>query len=357
MRKLTATLLGLCLVAASCGGDSEDEPTTAAAAVTTTATPTTMAATTTAPTTTTTTTTATTAPPATTTTTTTTLAPHPGVVGELLGSKPCALEVAPDATAWVTMSGSRDLVQINGAGETLDTISAGPGACGVAIAGGNIYIGDTSSNSVFWLDLDSGAFQDRLTLGGPPWDVQTLGDLVWIAVRRSGDVIALDPATQDVVFETDLGVSALAGLALSEGVTWVASESTDVVYRVDQETGEVTEIAVPGSPSWFAEGDGAVWVSQAANRSVTKIDTETAEAVLEVAVGGEPLDLAVGFGSVWVPNRADGTLTRIDEATGEVIDTYPLAKGIWVAEAVGDEIWVLDFSGTTIFRIDPTITR
>jgi hypothetical protein len=28
-----------------------------------------------------------------------------------------------------------------------------------------------------------------------------------------------------------------------------------------------------------------------------------------------------------------------------------------VAEAVGDELWVLDFSGTTIFRIGPAVSR
>ena len=94
-----------------------------------------------------------------------------------------------------------------------------------------------------------------------------------------------------------------------------------------------------------------------ADRSVTKIDAATAQVVMEVEVGREPLDLAIGFGSVWVPNRADGTLTRIDEATGELLDTYPLVSGIWVAEVVGAEVWVLDFSGTTIFRIDPTISR
>ena len=79
--------------------------------------------------------------------------------------------------------------------------------------------------------------------------------------------------------------------------------------------------------------------------------------MLEVATGSQPLDLAVGFGSVWVPNRGDGNLTRIDEATGEVTDVYPLKSGIWVAEIVGDEVWVLDFSGTRVFRIDPNISR
>lgn len=358
MRKPSAILFSLCLVVASCGSDDAVEsPTAAPAAITTSAAPTSVAPPST--TTTSTTTTTTTEPPETTTTTTTTVAPHPAVVGELsLGSKPCALEIAPDGTAWSTMIGSGELIQIDPkSGEALNTISTGPGACGLAIADGKIFVGDTSTNSVFWLDLESGSFLDRLQLDGPPWDVQTIGDLVWVAVRRSGDVVAIDPAGGRVVFEAELGVSALSGVALSEGTSWIASESTDVVYRIDQATGEITEVEVSGSPSWFAETDGAVWVSQAANRTVSKIDTATGEPVLEVEVGREPLDLAAGFGSVWVPNRADGTITRIDAITGELIDTYPLAPGIYVAEVVGDEVWVLDFSGTTIFRIDPAVTR
>lgn len=58
---------------------------------------------------------------------------------------------------------------------------------------------------------------------------------------------------------------------------------------------------------------------------------------------------------MWVPNRVDGTVTRIDAETGAVGDTIDLGPGIWVVEAVGEEVWVLDFSGTAIYRIDPTL--
>ncbi len=360
MKKLISVLAVTALVAAACGdSDSGDSPqTTAPEVATTSAAPTTAAppvttTTTRAPTTTSSTTTTTT-----TSTTTTTLAPHPGVVGEIvLGSKPCALEVGSDGTAWVTMIGSRDLVEIDPAtGELLDSVSPGNGACGVAITDGLIWVADTVTNSVFWLDEETLAFQDRLSLDGPPWDLQTDGELVWVVVRAPGRVLAIDPATAEVVLDVVPGLGQMTGLALTEGAAWAAAELSNVVLRIDAATGDVTEIPVDGTPSWFGEADDAVWVSQATSGQVSKIDAATSEIVLTVDVGAQPLDLTVAFGSVWVPNRADGTLTRIDEATGEVIDTIGLVDGVWVAEPVGDEVWVTDFTGNTIFRIDPTIS-
>lgn len=354
MTKVTSALAVLVLLAASCGdSDAGDATTTSSAPATTqpSTTSTTTTTTTQAPTTTTSTTTS--------STTTTTLPPHPAVVGELvLGSKPCALEVAADGTAWVTMIGSRDLVQIDPAtGEVIESVSPGNGACGVAIANGLIWVADTVTNSVFWLDEETLAFQDRLSFDGPPWDLQTDGELVWVVVRNPGRVLAIDPATAEVVLDVVPGLGQMTGLALTEGVAWAAAELSNTVLRIDAATGDYTEIAVDGTPSWFGEADGAVWVSQATSGQVSKIDAATSEIVLTVDVGAQPLDLTVAFGSVWVPNRADGTLTRIDEATGEILDTIGLVDGVWVAEAVGDEVWVTDFTGNTIFRIDPTITR
>ena len=264
--------------------------------------------------------------------------------------------MAADGTAWVTMIASNELVQIDpSTGESVNAVSTGPGACGVAMAGGNIWVADTVSNSVFWLDQETLAFQDRVSLDGPPWDLQTMGDLVWIVVRSPGRVVAVDPTTAEIIIDVEPGVGQLTGMALTDRAAWVAAEVANKVLRIDAATGEITEIDVDGTPSWFGEADGAVWVSQASTGSVSKIDAETSDVVLTVETGSQPRDLTVAFGSVWVPNGGDGSLTRIDEATGEIVDEIQLVTGIFVAEPVGDEIWVTDFSGTTIFRIDPTL--
>jgi YVTN family beta-propeller protein len=62
--------------------------------------------------------------------------------------------------------------------------------------------------------------------------------------------------------------------------------------------------------------------------------------VATIPVADGPTAIAYGAGSVWVANAADGTLSRIEVQTNRVVDTLVLgnrpsgiavgAEGIWV---------------------------
>jgi branched-chain amino acid transport system substrate-binding protein len=171
------------------------------------------------------------------------------------------------------------------------------------------------------------------------------------------------------------------------------------------------------TPSTIAVGEGAVWVLNADDRTISKVDPETREFVTTVATGGITTDLAVGEGAVWVGNGArtpgpvpfdyTASVSRLDPDTAAVTHTEPLPKfvqtpaavvsgeslvlgvsqlavgagAVWVinpdtsvsridprtgervatipatagsAIAAGDEgVWVLDGETTAVFRIDP----
>ncbi len=359
MRKPLLLLMSLALVAVACG-DSTTTTTTLVPATEapTTSTPTgttTPAPTTTAPaTTSTTTSTTTTAAP---TTTTTAPAPEPAVVAEVdLGAMPCALEVDPDGFPWVTYLQTGDVVQIDPATrEKLASFKAGPQTCGIAIAAGHFWIGDTASNSLVRFSFPDGRFVDRTPLDGPVWDVQVGDGLVWVATRNAGVVRAFDEATLEVVHEVDL--PQVTGIGITPGAAWASTNTQDTVVHIDAATGAITEIELAGTPGWFGESETAAWVALETGGAVVRLDAATLAPDLEVEVGNEPLDLTVAFGSVWVPNHGDGTLTRVDAATGEVTGEVRLKFGVWVAEPVGDEIWVTDFSARKIFVIDPELVQ
>ena len=59
------------------------------------------------------------------------------------------------------------------------------------------------------------------------------------------------------------------------------------------------------------------------------------------------------FGAAWIANDADGVLSRIDLATNELAGMVQLKAGIFAVEPVGDEIWVENYGGSEIYRIDP----
>lgn len=112
-------------------------------------------------------------------------------------------------------------------------------------------------------------------------------------------------------------------------------------------------VDVGGAPAWFADADGHLWVTDPTNGLVTELDPVTGKVIVQVAVPGSPLDAVGAFGDAWVPVGSTGLLWRIGSG-GEVRGAVQLEGGIYVAEQVGDEIWVENFSGTEIYRVDPS---
>jgi streptogramin lyase len=75
-------------------------------------------------------------------------------------------------------------------------------------------------------------------------------------------------------------------------------------------------IPVGDGPSEVAVGDGALWVSNVDDETVSRIDPVTNEASVTVQLSGPPGDLAVGDGGeVWVTIPALGAVHRIDPVT------------------------------------------
>jgi YVTN family beta-propeller protein len=140
---------------------------------------------------------------------------------------------------------------------------------------------------------------------------------------------------------------------------------------IDPSTGRVVAVAPVGAtPATVAVGGGAVWVLNADDQTISRVDAETKD-VRTLAIGATPTDLAAGPEGVWVGNggklaRAQfaGTaavaLTRLDAHTGAVLANVPLPRTgssrsnvaqNHIALAAGS-VWAIapDFS---LVRIDP----
>ena len=143
------------------------------------------------------------------------------------------------------------------------------------------------------------------------------------------------------------------------------------VAAIDPSTGHVVaEVPVGATPAAVAVGGGAVWVLNADDQTISRIDSSTKE-VRTFGIGATPTDLAVGAGGPWVVNggalaRAQfaGTtgvaLTRLDARTGAVLAKVALPSTALTPSNVvehhvavgGGAVWAIapDFS---IVRIDP----
>jgi YVTN family beta-propeller protein len=144
-------------------------------------------------------------------------------------------------------------------------------------------------------------------------------------------------------------------IAVGEGAVWVANAEQGSVSRVDPATRRVVQrIMVGRDPAGVAAGGGAVWVANSGDGSVSWINPATNTVVKPIPVGNGPTGIALGEGAVWVVNSLDDSLSRIDAETGRVvarIDVGGTPSG--VAAGLG-AVWVSNASDGTVSRISPS---
>jgi class 3 adenylate cyclase len=191
-------------------------------------------------------------------------------------------------------------------------------------------------------------------------------DRVWVAPRQPSNVIlAVDPRLRDI--EETMRVAGNTGrLAFGAGLLWVPVAPGGrhwEVEGIDPLTGEEAVRARTGLDAYnVAYGEGAAWVSNYGDSSVTKIDPSSGEAVtIDLGGLGQPSGIGIGFQSVWVSDTLNGLVYRIDPATDQVIDEIRIAdisQGYQSDIAVFEEsVWVTSPETKTLVRIDPSTDR
>jgi len=134
-----------------------------------------------------------------------------------------------------------------------------------------------------------------------------------------------------------IGAAVIAGAAIAAVLTLNGGSSAKIeavgnaIAAID---GDAVEYTLVGkTPSTIAVGEGAVWVLNADDRTISKINPQTKE-VETFGTGGITTDLAVGEGAVWVGNGAQGagagdiasttSVSRVDPDTTSVRETAVL---------------------------------
>jgi streptogramin lyase len=134
---------------------------------------------------------------------------------------------------------------------------------------------------------------------------------VWIANRAAPSVTRLDARTGEL--KTARTGRGPAALAIGDGAVWVANAEESTVSRINRaDPGDAATIAVPGSPRGVAFGGGSLWATSFASSTLTRIDGDTGRATgdpLELALN--PTKLTVSRGAVYVVSPAGGELQRV----------------------------------------------
>ena len=223
---------------------------------------------------------------------------------------------------------------------------------------------------VHWLDPATGETGSRGS-AGVPTGVAVGGDAVWvtngfgIGAGALGGVSRIDTAgeTLEPGFETPVGSEAIAWGA---GRVWVGDAATGDLRVFDATTRSLDTIPLPGDETDPAapedlvvvEGDPTiVWVGDAVNPRVFRVDPDAPEEIEAITVPSPVTGLAVSEAGVWVTGGDDDRVTLLDAGTGAVTTSLEVAgDGCDQPEAVAvgaGAVWVACRVSGTILRIDP----
>jgi len=135
---------------------------------------------------------------------------------------------------------------------------------------------------------------------------------------------------------------------------------------VDPGSGRVRSVIPVGThPDAIAIGDGAAWVANADDGTLSRIDLQTRKVVETIGIGGPLADVATDGRAVWVATGSEGTLVEIDPRTNAIVSRLSLGSRNAVmppsADTVatgGGAVWIgSSAAGGTVFRFDPAGSR
>jgi YVTN family beta-propeller protein len=183
-------------------------------------------------------------------------------------------------------------------------------------------------------------------------DLGTRRRAVPMLASRSGPMLAIIAAIAAAVFGA---VIVLTGGEPRRHPALPAGRSGAVAVAVTSGGPGVSLATVlPGTPSGVTTGSGSVWVTDASNGTVSRIDPTSGVQVDRINVGGDPASITSGAGAIWVANADGATVLRIDPTTGMVTQTIPLGGANLAALTFGaGRLWVADSTTRMLYELDP----
>ena len=275
--------------------------------------------------------------------------------------------LATPNSLWVVIDDPSSLARIDLESRTIthfppETILGVEGQRDGQISGGQIS-GLVASQSALWIqttvhsdliemDLDTGEIKGRYTVGqNSVWWREVIDGGIWLWNPFNTSLTRFDLATRNVSAH-DVGFPGVTEecCVSVEDAIWLVSH-TGTVQRFDLQTLDVTDtLRIEGARRGIAAA-GAIWIPSTLGK-VVRIDPESRQITHEIAVGADPGQPTFADGAIWVPNRFDGTVSRIDVRTLTVTQTIQVGPRPATLLAFDGAIWVSSYEdGAPLIRI------
>ena len=225
---------------------------------------------------------------------------------------PCWI-VGDEDTLWVAPSEAGYLVQLDtSTGQETGRVEIGeaPVDPHLALAFGDLWATVPATGQVVRIEPSTGEVVARIAAVDDPRSIVRGGGLLWVASASSGAVAAIDPSTDRVVRSFQVPGSNVL-VAYVDGAVWLGSADDHTVTQVDPETGAVVAIyPVGGNPQPGVVAGDRIWVPNHEDHILSVIDL-VAGTVGTVEVGAFPSAVLEVDGAVWVADYGDRTVTVV----------------------------------------------
>ncbi len=244
----------------------------------------------------------------------------------------------------------------------VDEIEVGALPTDIVIAQGRAWVTTAGSDELVAIDDKPRAAKDAAyRAGSGALRVASDGLSIWLAGALGNKLTTIDPlfGGEAVRHRIPIGADAV-DVAVGRDAVWVSNGARGTVTRVDPITDRVLgpPIRTGRFPTAVAIGTHDVWVVNSGDGTLARIDPrENLVVGRRVPVGRDPQDVAIGFGSVWVANRGDGTLSRIQERTGRPQGTVRIGGAPSALAVTTEALLVLDSERARVLRLDARTGR
>jgi DNA-binding beta-propeller fold protein YncE len=148
------------------------------------------------------------------------------------------------------------------------------------------------------------------------------------------------------------------GLLAYGGRLWVADAKNNRVLRVEPESGRVTgQVAVGRTPLRIVAFQGSIWSTDFGAGTVSRVSPSGLRRLATIHVGPQPEGI-VAFGpDLWIVSQQSGDLVRVVPGDSAPANRVAVGDQPRQVTAGGGFLWVSVFGDNTVAEVDPRTRR
>jgi hypothetical protein len=225
----------------------------------------------------------------------------------------------------------------------------------VAFDGANIWVANSSDNTVSKLRASDGANQGTFAVGSFPLAVAFDGANIWLANFRDKTVSKLRASDGTALGTFPLGIAPNSDVLAFDGANiWVVGIGflgAGAAVKLRASDGAVLNaFSVGASPSGLAFDGVNIWVANNGDNTVSKLRASDGANQGTFPVGQGPLAVAFDGANIWVANLVDKTVSKLRASDGANQGTFPVGIGPGAVAFDGASIWVANNGDNTVSK-------